>query len=315
MSTDPASLAAGACNVPASSIPFTQLVKNNLGFLESLGLNHCVTDSLNTSQSESVSINAFIESGSRSESSSYALKTTNGCSAINALLQTYNNAINDVQCIIKESTTNLSLTNDNINSIVFTAKGNINVDCPSGFSITQTIGTKVELINKIDAATTSKIQESVVNHINSFTNQLQNMYKGHDLYGPDGQGTQVVNNIFSNNTQNQIKNQVADTITNLVTAVESQNSLSLSAGGNIFIQGDQCKISQGILSQIYSNSIVSDAFVSAFSAQDLQSIIPPLPYTPPPPPSSTTTSYVMYIVIILALVLLACGYYFIKKRK
>jgi hypothetical protein len=310
--SDPSSLAASACKPPENNIPFSEMVQNNIGFLKSLGLNHCVTDSLDTSQSESVSINAFIESGSREQKSTYAHKATNGCSAISALLQTYNNTVSKVQCMIKESTVNESLSSSSVNSVLFKAGKDINIDCPD-FTITQTIGSKIINITKIDEKTLSDITDSVQNSVNSFTDQLKNMYEGNSSnYGPDGQGTEAINNIFSSKVQNTIRNQVAKTVAGLSHKFTNENEVTIEAGGSIFIDADHCMIDQDILSYIYAGSIVSDVFKEVFSEDVLPSLIPPLPYTPPDT-SSKTMLYVALAVVILLLFGAGYYYYFIRK--
>lgn len=308
----PSELAAKGCGKPSPPISFKDAINKYSDFLQSLGLNSCKTNSYAFASSYSYADSFWGSGDSSSGSQSLNTKDTSGCSAINILLQQYNSAINDVACIINQETKSSDIDIKQVNSVSISAGGNLTMNCPAGLSSTQTIGGTIKIVNtqNLSSAVKSKIQDAVTSRIQSFTNQLKNMYKGQPEYGSDGQGTQNVDQVLSSSTQNQIKNNISDTITSFETKIDNENNITLVAGGNITLSGSDCVFGQDIQIKVISNSIVTNAFQAAFSSVNLPSMIPPLPFKP----SVSKTKYYLVGVIVI-MILIVVGYYLYKKYK
>lgn len=312
--SNPADIATTACaGQKQQTFPFDQLANKYKNVLSNLNIGHCQTDSNDVNDSFSNSGGSFLTgSYSSSESIATKYKSTVGCSAVNALLQSYNSAVENVKCIISQDTSNTTIDISNSNKVVINAPI-VDISCPT-FNINQQIGGNMNIIAKIDPQTTVSIQQAIADHIKSFTNTLQNMYSGQTSYGPDGQGTQSVNQILSNDTQKNVANQIKDTIENLSISIDNQNQVVISSPGIILLNGNSCDFTQNIAVDIMTNAIVSSAFSTALEAASVPSLMPPLPYTPPS--SSAKSSSTMTIIIILfILALIGGGVYYFKFYK
>jgi hypothetical protein len=152
------------------------------------------------------------------------------------------------------------------------------------------VGDAQEALGAIAKRTNQISRQAVQNHIQNFTKDLTNMYKGNPSYSTNGQGTQAVNEINSSQTQESVGNKINETITTINESVNLNNTFNLNVGGNLILNeaSGMCgKFSQEIQVSILSNSIVTSAFTTALKGADLNSLMPPLI---PPLPSSLISS-------------------------
>ena len=349
MSNNPSETAAQACaGTPPPTLSFDQLVAKNTALLSSLNLDKCRIDKSsgkgavfsNSSPSGIAGdiydmTNRLIESwwgsdiisgignlisggggGSSSSSSaptSQSNEVVSGCSAANILLQNYNNAVEEVKCIINSDTTNSSITVNETTQITINVVGNFTDTCP----VKQVIAGDIQLINNISGTCKTSIQNAIQNHIQNFTKQLSNVYKGNKSYGPNGQGTQNVNQINSSSTQKNVSNQISDTINNINSTVNSSDNYTLNVKGNVTFSeasGTCGNLDQEINLNIMANSIVANAFQSALQGVDLPSLMPPLPLPPAAPPKKSDTGMIVAIVLLILLSLGIAYYYFVYRK-
>jgi hypothetical protein len=310
--TTPSDFAGKACEGQTlKPAPFTELTTKYNDFLTSLKLNQCVIDTTKFTTEESSSSFLF---GGYDDKSENDTSHKAGCSGVNALLQTYNNAVQNVKCIISEDTTNVTVKVAAGNKIRINVGGNFVSNCP----INQTISGAVNLYTEISNTSSANIKTALDNHIQSFTNQLQNMYNGQPQYNEDGEGTQNVNQILQSSTQNDINNQIDDRITTFNKSILENQTYTLNVGGNLtlFAGSGMCgSITQSIQLDIVSASIVQGAFTAALKNVDVSSLLPPLPYTPPVVVAKKSTPIINYIIVLLIVAAILGGIYWFYIRK
>jgi hypothetical protein len=338
--TTPSELAGKACEGQSlQQLPFTKLTTKYNDFLSGLKLNQCVIDKQSGSGSSSpdgtdvdangggaigsivslVSSEFFSLMGLFGGGSppppppTYNWSRVSGCSGVNALLQTYNNAVQDVKCIITQDTTNMTITVSEGNKVVINVGGNFLSDCP----INQTISGTVNLYSQISNTSSDVIKSTLNNHIQNFTNQLKDMYNGQPQYNKKGEGTQNVNQILQSSTQNDIDNQVDDRIETFNKSVFANQTYTLNVGGNLtlFAGSGMCgSLTQDIQLDIISSSIVQGVFTSALKGVDMSSLLPPLPFTIPPPVKKHGNA-VGINILILIIIIIAIYWFFVIRKK
>ena len=312
MSSDnTAAIAAQNCKLQGQpQLNFSQNLSKAQAFVQSLNINHCVTDSASTDTTHS---GGFIVDKSSSETKSSS-DFTSGCSAVNALMQSYNDAVENVKCIINSTNSSSNTSSVSINSVDITSEngGNLNITCPTGFVVNQSGTANVTMRNSIGNNTQSAITNAIASHIQNFTNKLKNLNPGTNIYGPQGQGTVSLNQISQQSTDANFGSQVTNAIQNIIQANTSNNILDITAnGGNLYLSSDKdCEINQDMHINLIANAAVSTGFAEAFKNVDIPSAFTPLPYTPA---SGNATMYIMLAIAIC--IFLGCIYYFHMRRK
>jgi hypothetical protein len=325
--SSPATIAAEACKgQKLQGMNFADNIKKGGSLLKTLNINHCVTDSTftNASSQSSWSEKGFAitevggggEEASGESSSTFAARGTYtcGCSAVNAMLENYNNAVQDVKCIINQTSNSSDTSVTNANSLSVKLN-DAQMDCTS-FVVDQSISGKATFINQINDSAQTLIKNTIQDHINQFGAKLKNIYSNTPAYGPRGQGTANVGNLNSSSTQNTIGSQIQDAINNISVKLNDLDSTTLDfCCGAIFDSQGACVINQNIQVDIIANSIVSSAFQAAFQSIDPAVTMPPLPFTPPPASSSHTTLIIILVVVLLLIIGGGAYYYFVISKE
>lgn len=319
--TTPSDFAGKACEgQKIKQLPFSKLITKYNDFLSGLNLNHCVIDKHSGSQSSSYSgssLGGLLMTVHGQESSSYKRSHVSGCSGVNTLLQTYNNTVQNVKCIISQDTTNITVSVSEGNKITINVGGNFTSDCP----ISQTISGTVDLYTQISNTSSNVIKAAVNNHIQNFTSQLRNMYNGQPQYSKSGEGTQNVNQILQSSTQNDVDNQVNDRINTFNKSIFANQVFTLNVGGDLtlFAGSGMCgSITQDIQLDIISSSIVQGAFTAALKNIDISSLLPPLPFTPVDTTTvkkSSNSNYLIWLLLIVAIATAIYWFYIRNKNK
>lgn len=300
-------------------MPVSSNIGDNLNqensLLNGLNINNCQESSAknSSSYSNSGSTALFFQKSASSGSESASSQSSVGCGSLNLLMQNHMNAVNDVHCILQEQNQMVSTTVENINSIEFF--GNVTLNCSGNFNISQHDTVNMTVVNHIGATAQAKIKESVQNAIQKFGNDLKNLGAGDTAYGPNGEGTTLINLINSETVQNNAADAISDCIQQLTTVTINGNTLQIGeTGGTITINaGKDCDISQDTHVSMVANSIVDSAFYSALSDVNLNKLMPPLP--PPPPSSSSSLLYWIIGIVAVILLLGVAGYFYFRKSK
>ena len=317
--TTPSDYAAKACEgKKLTQPPFTALATKYNDLLSGMNLNHCIIDKHSGQRSASFSgstLGGFGMSIHGDYSSSYKRSHVAGCSGVNVLLQTYNDAVQNVKCIISQDTTNVTVTVSEGNKIDINVGGNFNSEC----AISQNISGNVELYTQISNTSSDVIKAAINNHIQNFTSQVKNMYNGQPQYSKTGEGTQNVNQILQSSTQNEVNNQVNDRINTFNKSILEDQVFTLNVGGNLTLiagSGMCGSITQDIQLDIISASIVQGAFTAALKNIDMSSLLPPLPFTPVnttvKKPTSSSSTYIIWLLLIVAVIAVI---YFLYRKK
>jgi predicted PurR-regulated permease PerM len=126
------------------------------------------------------------------------------------------------------------------------------LDCPEGFSLTQTINANMNVVQKFDMSQVTQLTNSLNNHLDNIPDQ--SLKQQNELLSQAQSGTNITD--FRNQVKNVINSQAFQT--NLFTSL---NSFALSQDEKIeingTIKGTSCRFGQDIIVDIVVSNVVS----------------------------------------------------------
>ncbi len=228
--------------------------------IEASGIQACRTDNTQASLQAKASVLGLASAGINM---SFNQTSTVGCEQVVASSKKYQQTQQNITCMIKQSKNVSSTTINNVNSIIFEAGNNLEVDCASGgINITQgaavrfiqSINFSSQEINQIAQQTKSIVKDLISNASNSTTEA-----------GATPQGQKTLTDINNKIDAIDFNQSVSQSVNEVNTSVNTQNKILLKAGNNLKIKGSQCKFSQDIVVNIIASTIVDNAIDNALS--------------------------------------------------
>lgn len=233
-----------------------------------------------------------------SSSSSYTDNSTVGCGALNLLLQTYQNTVNQVKCKLTSNTSDISTTT--------TASGNIiiNVDnfiagqnCP----ITSNVSLSANVITGITNSVANDIKSAIQNNLQNFTTALANTNPPY--YSKSGAGATAINNVNQNITSNLTNAQITNSINNVTVTTDASGNITIGNGHGTFTCNSP--ITSNVQVDIIAQTMVQDCLSSVFKNINMNELMPPPPPQIIQPPENPVVKYgVIFIVLILVIFIL-----------
>lgn len=225
--------------------------------IESSGIQSCRTDNTQASLQAKASMLGLASAG---VSMSFNNTSTVGCEQIVATSKKYQQTQQNVSCMIKQSQNVNSTTLNNVNSIIFKAGNNLNVDCLSGINISQGASVRFiqaikfnsQEINQIAQQTKGIVQDLIANKSSSTTEA-----------GATPQGQKTFTDINNKIDAIDFNQSVSQSVNEVNTSVNTQNKILLEAGNNLTIKGSQCNFKQDILVDLIASTIVDNAVENA----------------------------------------------------
>ncbi len=245
---------------PPPPTPTPQEKNDSLAkIIEASGIQSCRTDNTQASVQAKASILGLASAGINM---AYNNSSTVGCEQIIASSKKYQETQQKISCMLKQSKNVSSTTLNNVNSILFDAGRDLNVDCPSGISITQganvtliqTIKFNTQEINQIAQETKSIVKDLVSNTSASTT-----------AAGATPQGQKTLTDINNKIDGINFNQSVSQAVNEVNTSVNTQNKILLKAGRDLNIKGSQCKFSQDILVSVIASTIIDNTISDALS--------------------------------------------------
>lgn len=223
---------------------------NSMG--KALGVTACTTQD-NKYNSNSRSSSLF---SSSSSSVNIDNKSTIGCEPIAILSQTYQNAQNNISCIINNAQSTMSVKSVAINSIIIDGSGLncgiININQKSAIdiktSLTFTNEDKVNITNQV--MNVANAASNIVENIITTTPQIP------DSTGPLGAGGKAASNIQTLISTTNFKQHVNNAITKMDIGTQVGNNLVFK---NSTLTASVCNIDQYIQVNIIASSILANS--------------------------------------------------------
>ena len=243
-----------------------------------------------------------------------AINTTSGCASIGVLLQSYGSTVNAVYCAIQKDTTKYVNSYSNIETIQIQAKGNLTIDCTgtTGFGTFQTADSSINTINiqKLSDSISDPVNEAITNGITDWLPAQKSaaLADGSDPDKTDAAINQINENITTNTFKNESHFQT-DSISNVVL---NGTTLTMTAGGDITIEGSECTMNQDSLVVIAIKNTVANAFVRALKGTDLTALFPP-PLNVPNKPKHDMVFW--GALVLVAIIIAVLVYFYIIKKK
>ena len=223
---------------------------NSMG--KALGVTACTTQD-NKYNSNSRSSGLF---SSSSSSVNIDNKSTIGCEPIAILSQTYQNAQNNISCIINNAQSTMSVKSVAVNSIIIDGSGLncgiININQKSAIdiktSLTFTNEDKVNITNQV--LNVANAASNIVENIITTTPQIP------DSTGPLGAGGKAASNIQTLISATDFKQHVNNAITKMDIGTQVGNNLVFK---NSTLTASVCNIDQYIQVNIIASSILANS--------------------------------------------------------
>ena len=223
---------------------------NSMG--KALGVTACTTQD-NKYNSNSRSSGLF---SSSSSSVNIDNKSTIGCEPIAILSQTYQNAQNNISCIINNAQSTMSVKSVAVNSIIIDGSGLncgiININQKSAIdiktSLTFTNEDKVNITNQV--MNVANAASNIVENIITTTPQIP------DSTGPLGAGGKAASNIQTLISTTNFKQHVNNAITKMDIGTQVGNNLVFK---NSTLTASVCNIDQYIQVNIIASSILANS--------------------------------------------------------
>jgi hypothetical protein len=235
------------------------------------------------------------------------------CVNVDLLAQHYSDTVNAVYCSIKESSTTMTSTFKNVNTINIIAgeDSTINFNCGAGgFTVIQGQNMDISVIDigSLTSKETVPITQAITNGIANWANAANSPA----LSTATTASNAAVNLISQNLSKGTFQNDSIVDLQSLSQAEQTENTINITTnqGATINISGDSCLLSQDILVKIAIENSVTNAFVRALQGVDLPALLPP-----PPNTGKYKAAFWAIIIIVVLLVVGLPVYFFVIRKK
>lgn len=218
------------------------------------GGGHCSTKQ--TSGTFSAEIDAMIIAGKTS--ASFNDTATFGCEQLAILANSYNNQVSQVNCIIQKNTASISKSVDAVNSITL---NNESVEIDGDFSINQSIKVKLVDISQISQGQKNEMAAAAKAVSTQVVEAAQKSSTG---LGATPQGQKTLQEIQTNLQSYNFNNNINETLSTFSATTNASNTVTVNTK-NLKVHKN-FTISQDVVLDILSNSIVQNAVTSSLSA-------------------------------------------------
>jgi hypothetical protein len=187
-----------------------------------------------------------------------------GCEQLTVIANKYNKTVQNVACMLKTSKNVTRTTATGINSIVWEAGGDMDIDCgEKGLNFNQKM--KLNIISKINLSNQELTQ--IANEVNDVVkNVAEAVQESKSGIGATPQGQKAISDTMTNINIVDQKNKIDEQIKELNTSVSGSNTVVIKAGGNVKIRGKGCNVSQDMVIDMVADQLVNDAVTTSLSS-------------------------------------------------
>jgi hypothetical protein len=248
---------------PPPALPAKEKASKAAEIARAMGVRSCETDQF--SLTANYEVNLLVASA---EMEVTVNKTsTVGCEALLVEASELNKSEQNITCILNKSTAKTTINARAGNSITFKAGKDIDINCPK-FVIKQNLvmeSVNIAALSSSDKQEIAKVAKDTVKRIG------QTLIESKTGLGATPQGAKVIKDAVENADNIDFNQTVNDSLKEISISTDAQNNITMEAGGNIRIRGQECNISQDLFLKVISKVVIQDAVEKAFS--DLSEII------------------------------------------
>ncbi len=201
-------------------------------------------------------------------SADFSAKVTNtntssiGCEQIAVITNKYREAKNNISCVLK-STKNVTRTSAvGVNSIIFKAKKDLSVTCPS-LKISQNM--KITLVSNFQLS--SEETKSIENQTKAVAREVvKAAQESKNGLGATPQGSKFIMDTMKDINETNYSSDINEKLNEISTSVNARNQLEfISEEGSVRISGQDCEIKQDMVIDLIAASILDDKLTSMLS--------------------------------------------------
>lgn len=186
-----------------------------------------------------------------------------GCEQIMAMANSYYQSQQNITCIMKQSLTENQTVVSGINKVIFNPGGDLTINCANEFVIDQKMQIRLVQLAQMSQEQKNEISRVAKATTEDILNTLQDSKSG---FGATPQGQKYISESKSKIESLNFEQNVAQSINKITTQVQGGNTIQFNAGGNIYITGKDCKITQDTLLDVMATSILNDQITTVFDS-------------------------------------------------
>jgi hypothetical protein len=178
-----------------------------------------------------------------------------GCEQIAVITDKYRKTVNSATCLLKKTKNVVRNTITGINSVVFKAGRDLDVNCSGqeGLSIKQKMS--LDMISQINLsqAELTQIETACKDVVKTIAETAMNSDNG---LGATPQGQKMIKDTLTDIEQNDYKSSISETLNETVTQMAGSNTVLLEAGRDLKITGSRCVFEQDMLIKMIAASTI-----------------------------------------------------------
>ncbi len=178
-----------------------------------------------------------------------------GCEQIAVITDKYRKTVNSATCLLKKTKNVVRNTITGINSVVFEAGRDLDVNCSGeeGLSIKQKMS--LDMISQINLsqAELTQIETACKDVVKTIADTAMSSNNG---LGATPQGQKMIKDTLTDIEQNDYKSSISETLNETVTKMAGSNTVLLKAGRDLKITGSRCVFEQDMLIKMIAASTI-----------------------------------------------------------
>jgi hypothetical protein len=185
-----------------------------------------------------------------------------GCEQVMVITNKYREAKNNISCVLKSTKNVTRTTATGINSIIFRAKKDLSITCPT-LKISQTM--KLTLVSnfQLSAEETKTIENQTKAVAREVIKAAQESNNG---LAATPQGSKTIVDTIKDINETNYSSDINEKLNEITTSVNGKNQLEfISEEGSVRISGQDCEIKQDMVIDLIAASILDDKLTSMLS--------------------------------------------------
>jgi hypothetical protein len=239
----------------------SQVNDNTAKLMEVAGIQACRTTQASTSGGASGTVSTIL--GGASVEAHFQTSDTSsiGCEQISVASNTYKQAVNNISCMLNQSSNVVHTNITGINSIIFEAGGDLTVEC-NPLTIKQNMVLKMISSINLSDKELSQVSNQCKAVVNSIVDAVQKSDVG---FGATPQGAKAISDTQTDLSNNTSNNKIKQAITDIQTSMVGKNIISMKSGGNLLIKGSNCDLSQNMVIDMIASNILDNVVTNSVS--------------------------------------------------
>jgi len=241
-----------------------QLNTESANIMKSAGIKTCETSQSSMTAEAHASVNIPFVSGEAGMSMTSNHSSTIGCEQIAVITDKYRKAVNSTTCLLKETKNIVKNSIAGINSIVFDAGRDLDVNCNGEGGLTVKQKMSLEMISQITLSQTelSQIESACKDVVKTVAESA--MSSGNGL-GATPQGQKLIKDTLTDIQQNDYKASISKNLNETINQMQGSNTVLFKAGRDLRINGSRCVFEQDMIIKMIASSTVDSTLSDMMS--------------------------------------------------